>query len=191
MKRITFFAALLALAAAGCSDAEGPASPGPEGMRPSMTAVSSDPTPDPLAVAAVVPGFGGYFLDADGKPTAYLTDPAQRPAAEEALAGFLTDRGFTASDLRVQQGRYDYAQLDAWHEGSWAQALAVSGAIYTDLDEGSNQLRFGAVDAAAAASVAAAVLAAGVPQTAFTVDVAEPIVPLHTLRDRVRPVAGG
>ncbi|MGQ0815216.1 MAG: hypothetical protein ACT4O1_12285, partial [Gemmatimonadota bacterium] len=180
---------LFALLVTGCADRE-PLEPGAR-QSAAMENVSQDPTPDPAAVAAVVPGFGGYFLDESGAPTVYLTDATQRAAAEDALAGFLADRGFSASDLRVRQGSYDYLQLDAWHAGSWAQALAVSGAIFTDLDEGSNQLRFGAVDAASAANVAAAVAAAGVPTEAFTVEVTAPIEPLHTLRDRVRPVQGG
>jgi hypothetical protein len=192
MKRIPFFAtALLAFVVASCADRDAPSEPRSGTPRPAMAQVSSDPAPDPVAVAAVVPGFGGYFLDESGAPVVYLTDPAQRPAAEDALAGFLADRGFKESDLRVRQGRYDYLQLNAWHEQSWAQALAVTGAVFTDLDEGSNQLRFGAVDAAAVANVAAAVSAAGVPAAAFTVEVAAPIQQVHTLRDRARPVQGG
>lgn len=186
--RLSLLAALTLLAGA-CSDRDEPLDAGPH--QPRLAAVSQDPAPDPAAVAALVPGFGGYFLDEAGAPTVYLVDPAQRPAAEAALAGFLADRGFRASDLRVRKGNYDYPRLDAWHEASWAQALAVSGAVFTDLDEGSNQLRFGALDAAAAANVAAAVAAAGVPAQAFTVEVSAPIEQLHTLRDRVRPVAGG
>src|SRR5688572_16025698 len=72
-----------------------------------LAQVSQDATPDQMAVAQVVPGFGGYFLDGSGAPTVYLTDPSRRLEAERALAGFLADRGFSGADLRVRQGSYD------------------------------------------------------------------------------------
>jgi hypothetical protein len=124
-------------------------------------------------------------------PAVYLTDPAQRQAAEDALAGYLASRGFTAADLRVRQARYDYRQLDAWYEASWPAALSVAGAVLSDLDEGRNGLRFGGVDASAVAAMADAVAGAGVPSDAYVVEQVSAIEPRITLRDRVRPVAGG
>jgi hypothetical protein len=180
---------LLLAAAAACDRATEPTGPG--GAAPAFAALAADPTPDPLAVAAAVPGFGGYFIDADGAPTVYLTDPAQRPAAEAALEGFLSSFGWTARDLRVRQGEYDYLQLDAWHRASWPQALALPGAVFSDLDEGSNRLRFGGVDAAAVANIAATVLSLGVPAEAVAVELSAPVVQAATLRDRIRPAHGG
>jgi hypothetical protein len=152
--------------------------------------VSQDPAPDPKDVAQVVPGFGGYFLD-NGVPTVYLTDPSRRPEAEAALAGFLSDRGFTAADLRVRQASYDWSQLDAWHEQAWPRALSVSGAVYSDIDEGSNRLRFGGVDAAAVQGIVGALAGLGIPADAAVVEQTAPIERMITLRDRVRPVDGG
>jgi hypothetical protein len=143
-----------------------------------------------MDVAQVVPGFGGYFLD-NGVPTVYLTDPSRRPEAEEALAGFLADRGFSAADLRVKQATYDWLQLDAWHEKAWPQALAVSGAVFSDIDEGSNRLRFGGVDAAAVQGITDVLAQLGIPSDASIVEQTAPIEQMHTLRDRVRPVHGG
>lgn len=166
-------------------DAFGPAAPGF-----SVQQLAQEETPDQMAVARAVPGFAGYFLDA-GQPTVYLTDPSQRPAAEQALAGWLSSRGFSASDLRVRQARYDWIQLDAWHERAWPAALSVSGAVLSDLDEGNNRLRFGGADAAAVAAMADAVAAAGVPADAYVVQQVASVEPRITLRDRVRPVVGG
>jgi hypothetical protein len=181
-----------ALLVAACSDVPLPNQPGATTSGPrTLAAVAQDPTPDFLEVARVVPGFAGYYLDAAGAPTVRLTDPARRPEAEAALAGFLADRGFSASDLRVVQSTYDYLQLDAWYNQSWGHALSVSGAVYSDIDESNNGLRFGAVDAAAAAQVTSVVEGAGVPAAAFSVVVAAPVENMHTLRDRVRPVHGG
>lgn len=193
----------VALLGVACRDAPPPTAP--DAVPPptlNVQQVSQEETPHQMAVAQVVPGFAGYFL-ADDRPTVYLTDPAQRPAAEEALAGWLTSRGFTASDLEVRKADYDWIQLDAWHEAAWPAALAVTGAVLSDIDEGNNRLRFGGVDATAIASMSAAVVGAGVPQDAFVTEVAAPRRPAygirpsplaqsgHTLRDEVRPVPGG
>jgi hypothetical protein len=144
-----------------------------------------------MAVAAVVPGFGGYFLDAAELPGVYLTDPAQRPTAEQALAAFLVSRGFTASDLRVLQGQYEYARLDAWYRQARPGAFSVSGIILGDVDEGQNRLRFGVSDAGAADGVRNVLAQLGIPAGAAIVEQRAPIVAVATLRDRVRPLVGG
>ncbi|HKY61223.1 MAG TPA: hypothetical protein VJP59_09445 [Gemmatimonadota bacterium] len=157
---------------------------------PSTSALqlSQHETPDPTAVAHAVPGFAGYFLDDAQRPTVYLTDVTQRPAAELALSGWLSSRGFTSASLQVRQARYDWFQLHAWYDRAWTAALSVSGAVFSDVDEGNNRLRFGGADLAA---LAAAVAGAGVPTDAFVVERASPIALRSTLQDRVRPVAGG
>jgi hypothetical protein len=183
--------ALLGAFAFACRDASAPRGSGAPADPLFQLSTSDDPTPDQMEVARAVPGFGGYFIDESGRPTVYLTDPSRSAEAAEALAGFLADRGFTASDLVVRQGDYDYLQLDAWHEQSWGAALAVSGAVFSDVDEASNRLRFGGVDAAAVAAMADAVASQGVPATAVIVEQTAPVEQLVTLRDRVRPVHGG
>lgn len=186
-------ASAVALLAAGCDDLSSPA--GPAGMEPpepglSVQEVSQQETPSQEAVAEAVPGFAGYFL-ADGDPTAYLTDPDRRPEVEEALDGWLSSRGLTASDLEVRQASYDWGQLSDWYEEAWPAALVVDGAVLSDIDEGSNRLRFGGSSATAVAQMATAVAATGVPDDAFVVEEVSPIEPVRTLRDRVRPVPGG
>lgn len=189
MRKLLFIP--LGLLAAACTDrATAPDALGTPSAS-TLAQVAQDPTPDQLAVAQVVPGFGGYFLDATGAPTVYLTDPAYRADAEQALAGFLASFGFTASDLRVRQADYDYLQLDAWYRAAWPDALALEGAVFSDIDEGSNRLRFGGVNASAVASIVSAVTNAGVPAAAVEVALADPVTQVVTLRDRVRPVHGG
>lgn len=176
--------------ATACREAAPPTGPSGAPTFVTIQQVSQDPTPDQMAVAQVVPGFAGYFL-ANDVPTVYLTDPGQRPAAEEALSTWLSTRGFTASDLRVRQARYDWIELDAWHEQAWPAALSVEGAVLSDIDEGNNRLRFGGVDAAAVSAMASAVAGAGVPSDAYVVEQVPAVELRITLRDRVRPVAGG
>ncbi len=178
------------LAIAACTDEPAGTGPGVP-IQASLAQVSQDSNPSQMAVAAAVPGFGGYFLDASGAPTVYLTDLAQRPAAEQALAAFLVSRGFTASDLRVLQGAYTYAQLDGWYRQGRASAFSVAGIVQGDVDEGSNRLRFGVLNAAASAGVQAALAQAGIPAGAVVVQTMPGVVALATLRDRSRPAIGG
>ncbi len=186
---------LTLLTAGACTDAAGPekpASPGnPAPSSTTLTAVSQNEAPDQLSVAQVVPGFGGYFLDASGAPTVYLTDASQRPAAETALAAFLADRGFTASDLRVLPGDYEYSQLDAWYRQARNSAFSVNGIILGDVDEARNRIRFGVATATAGSAVQAAVSGLGIPLDAVIVQQRAPIKAMVTLRNRVRPTVGG
>jgi hypothetical protein len=180
-----------ALATLGCRDAPDPSGPNTPPSSPQFSVVSQDPHPSQLAVAQVVPGFGGYFLDAAGVPSVYLIDASQRQAAEAALAGFLADQGFGSADLRVLQGQHEYIQLDEWYRQARRGVFSVAGFILGDVDEGSNRLRFGATDAAAVAGVQGVLAQVGVPSSAAILEQRAPIAAVATLRDRVRPVVGG
>lgn len=183
-------AVLGSFALAACRESN-VAAPDMPSFSTALQQVSQDTNPSQMAVAAAVPGFGGYFLDASGAPAVYLTDPAQRATAEAALSAFLAGRGFTASDLRVLPGDFEYAQLDAWYRQARPDAFAVAGIILGDVDEGNNRLRFGVVDAGAAAGVQSALARLGIPAAAVIVQQRAPIVVVATLRDRVRPLVGG
>jgi hypothetical protein len=177
--------------AGACRDATNPAAPDAPRLSAQLTQVSQDTNPSQMAVAQVVPGFGGYFLDQSGVPSVYLTDASQRSVAEVALAAFVASQGFTASDLRVLQGAYEYAQLDAWYRQARPAAFSVAGIILGDVDEGSNRLRFGAADAGAVAGVQGALAQLGIPSGAAIVEQRAPLTAVATLRDRVRPLVGG
>ncbi|HEV8264747.1 MAG TPA: hypothetical protein VGQ06_07335 [Gemmatimonadales bacterium] len=174
-----------------CREASNPAAPDGRGFNADLQQVSQDTNPSQMAVAQVVPGFGGYFLDAAERPAVYLQDAGQRATAEQALATFLASRGFTASDLQVLQGTYEYAQLDAWYRQARPGAFAISGIILGDVDEGHNRLRFGVADAGAVAGVRGVLAQLGIPAGAAIVEQRAPIVAVATLRDRVRPLVGG
>jgi hypothetical protein len=193
MRRILLSLSLSLLALAACEPAPDPLAPLQNPTQPSMSTaeVSQDPTPDQLAVAQAVPGFGGYFIDEAGAPTVYLTDPANRAEAEDALAAFLADRGFTASDLQVRQGEYDYIQLDSWYRQARPDAFAVEGIILGDVDEAQNRIRFGVVDAGAVAGVQSVLAALGIPGAAAIVHERAPIATAATLRDNHDPLVGG
>jgi hypothetical protein len=181
----------LTLALVACDDSPDPTSPEVKSPNPQLLQASQDPNPSQLAVAQAVPGFGGYFLDGAGRPSVYLRDAAQRPAAEQALAGFLADRGFAASDLRVLQGDFDYAQLDQWYRRVRGGVFSVAGIVLGDVDEGSNRLRFGVAGVGAIAGVRSVLTLAGIPAAAAIVEPRAGFRTVETLRDRVRPLSGG
>lgn len=178
------------LASAACSDVTAPSAPI---VRSAVSgfAIAQDATPEQMAVAEAVSGFGGYFLDETGAPTVYLTDVSRRAEAEQALAAFLADRGFTAADLRVRQGTFEYAQLDAWYRQARPDAFAVAGLVLGDVDEARNRIRFGVASATAAAAVQGVVAQLGIPSSAVIVQQRAPFTTVATLRDDVSPIQGG
>jgi hypothetical protein len=161
--------ALAALAASGCGSSTGLADAAK--LRPLATL----PTPDAVHVAQQVPGFGGYFIDEDDRPAIYLVDPAMAAAAVVALDNFFRSRGLSPADLRVLQGRYDALQLDAWHRLAYPQVFRIEGAVFSDVDESVNRLRFGMSTDDGVAQARTTVAALGVPEDAYIVDKTQPI----------------
>ena len=147
---------------------------------------------DPLLThARAVPGYGGFFLDGDGRPTVYLKDARQRGAAELVLAGTLGRLGAKTAQLQVKQADYDYLQLNEWFTRAVSEVLAVPGAVFADVDEGSNRVRLGVETAAAEKGVRGVLARLGVPGGAIVVERAEPFHLALTLRDKVIPRRGG
>jgi hypothetical protein len=145
---------------------------------------------DPNVLGRAVPGFGGFFFDDAGTPTIYLRDLAQRPQLERALSPFLLSEGLSATPLRVLQADFDFVQLDAWFERAAPAAMSVAGAVFADLDEGSNRLRIGA-ERSALPSVRNRIALLGIPASALIVEETLPIRRLATLQDPVQPIVGG
>ncbi len=180
------------LAAGACSDVSEPIGPGQPTDDPALRpATLQQPTGDPVSLARGVRGFGGFFLDPQGAPTIYLTDPAEVDAAAAALAPFLAARGVDRSRLQVRRADFDYARLESWFEAASPEALSVPGAVFADLDEASNRLRVGVAHGTAGAEVRRALAALRVPAEAVIVEETAPIRQVATLQERVRPVQGG
>ena len=173
-----------------CSDQPTqPTAPGSPDL--AATPVQQGPADDPVALARVVPGFGGFFLDQQGTPTVYLTQPAQRAAAERALAPWFREHNRTAAGLTVLPGRFAWADLERWNAQASVQALAVPGAVFADADEAENRVHIGVENATAATRVRAVLDRLGIPAAAATVDIVKPFRQVATLRGAVRPVVAG
>lgn len=172
----------LVLVAAGCSDMSPPSAPrDPSDPSPAVARQGAPEHPNDLARA--VPGFGGFFLDAAGIPTAYLREPAQKAAVARALGAYFRAAGIRPSLLRVRRGQYDWAELERWQAGPGSAALAVPGAVFTDADEASNRLRIGVEHGAAAAGVRSALARAGVPAAAVIIEETAPVIRMATLQN--------
>jgi hypothetical protein len=179
---------LLVGACTDVAERTGPSAPAELQQVSPLQELSED---DPVELARGVSGFGGFFLDARGRPTVYLTDARARGAAAQALAPFLRSRGLDASTLQVVRGDFGYDQLDRWFQRASPAALELPGAVFADLDEGANRLRIGVRPGPAAARVRAALARVGIPASAVVIQESAPIVQLRTLRDKFRPVVGG
>ena len=180
-----------AILAAACTDDSGPTSPTSPAGAPLLSQAQQGPSDDPNALGRSVAGFGGFFFDAGGRPTVYLTNPGRRGLAEQALAPFLQAQGLSPAQLVVRRGDFDYSRLESWFAEVAPVALAVPGSVFADLDEASNRLRIGVEHAAALNGVLRVLAARGVPATAAIVEQTEPIGYAATLRNKVRPVLGG
>jgi hypothetical protein len=192
--------ALLLLAS--CTDQREPVGPTETPSGPDLApAQGSD---DPAALARTVPGFGGFFIDAQGAPTVYLRDPGQRGRAEQALAPYLRAHGVGAGQLKVRKGDYDWSQLEGWFTGASAEALAVPGAVFVDADEASNRVRIG-VEPGAGGRVRAALAKLRMPDAAVILEERAPVTFAvgrgpkpkakpgsgPSLQGTVRPIIGG
>jgi hypothetical protein len=167
------FAAGFAMLLGSCTDQTDPSTPSGNPLDPSL-ALRQASADDPNALARAVPGFGGMFIDAEGRPTVYLKDAAQRGNAERALAPFFRSRGLGAGQLRVLKGDYDWAELERWYAEATTEALAVPGAVSVDADEASNRVRIG-VERGAAGRVRASLVRLGMPDAAVILEEREPI----------------
>src|SRR5262245_6108125 len=95
-----------------------------------------------------------------------------------------------ANDVRAQ-ALHRPDQLARWFEQSSPAVLALGGTAAVQHDQANNRLVFGVEHAAAIAGVRNALAHLGIPESAFAVQVTEPIYQLATLRDRFRPTLAG
>ena len=183
-------AGLLAIVA--CADSSNPTEP--EGGMLASRGQGGPPAELPSAdeLARQVPGFGGFYLDATGAPTVYLTRGSDRGIAERALTGYLAAQGLGPAALQVREGSYGWQQLERWQEAATEAAFESAGAVFVDNDETVNRIRIGVVDLSSLGQVRAAVARSGLPDDAVIIQRAEPIVMVASLQNVVdRPVRAG
>ena len=186
-------AAGLVVLVASCRDSSNPAEPD-SGLLASRGGQAGPPAqlPGDAELERQVPGFGGFYLDASGAPTIYLTRGSDRANAERALAGYLNARGLGVAALQVREARYGWQQLERWQAAATMAAFESQGTVFVDNDETANRIRIGVADLSSMGQVRAAIARSGLPDEAVIVEQAAPIVMVATLQNVVdRPVRAG
>jgi hypothetical protein len=144
-----------------------------------------------------VPGFGGYFFDANGDLNVYVTDLSRANAARAAVADAARNRAeraqqpwARAAQIIVRRGDFDFQQLDQWR-GRLTAALHGGGVHLVDVDEAANRIYVGVKDESAKSQLQAAAQKAGIPASALIVEVVPEASLVTTLQQYYRPLVGG
>ena len=178
---------LLATALAACADT--PDSTGPNA--PNYAVVPAEQANSPTVASERLSSFGGMFIDEAGRPTVYLTNMGDAPKARQIMRNFAEENGASPLEIQFLPAAFRYTQLNDWYDRTWPEVLALPGAVMTDLDEGTNHIRFGVEHAGVMNGVRAVMRAHGVPENAYTVEVVPPVDNLLTLQQEVNPKVGG
>ena len=141
-------------------------------------------------VGRAAPGFGGMSYDSQGNLSVYLLDPAQREAAQAAIAGVFGAARVPVAGIRVLPARYSFADLRAWQDQA-RSLLAIPGVLSSGIDHKTNVLEVGVQDLRLSDEVHRALRNLGIPQEAVHIMETESIALQPTLRNRERPVEGG
>ena len=129
---------------------------------------------DPMArIADRVPGFGGVFrVPSQNVVYIYLQDASMQEEAESVLTEVFGPDFLAGSEVRVLQGEYSMAHLDAWYRTLSDVIWKVPGIAYTDLDEGKNRIEIGMYPRRGGRKEMEAALATvDVPRGAIVIDV--------------------
>ena len=148
-----------------------------------------------IALAGLIPGFGGLFADPSGT-VILLQDPVtQRDVAAEVVGPFLRqvwslNRNAGDRPLVFRPARYLFTDLAAWRREFDSQM--PEGTVWTDIDERRNQVLVAVATDEAATATEAILTKLGVPDSARSVVRATfPVPGLDSLRGVVRPTTAG
>jgi hypothetical protein len=129
-------------------------------------------------------GFGGLFLDDEGKVNVFLVDPARDGGALDKALGTQT---------RILRGDYAFSELLGWRYVI-RPLLGVAGVTMLDVDETRNRLVVGlepGLPAVDREGLVARIAASGVPMAAVLVEDRPGFAELVNLQSKFRPVPGG
>ncbi len=126
-----------------------------------------------------VPGFGGMFIDSDGRLTVYLLDTARLPAARSAIEAIFGSSHVPAAGVRAVQGQYTVSQLKAWTERA-GTVLKMPGVTLVDLDEAQNRVAIGVEDGSRTRAVEQRLSSLKIPREAVVIQVTGRIRPLRS-----------
>jgi hypothetical protein len=134
-----------------------------------------------VRVEQQVPGFGGMFVDREGRLAVYLLDTSQLGAARAAIEAVFGMDSVPAAGVRAMQGQYVVSQLKVWRQMATA-ILELPGVTNIDLDEARNRVAIGIEHKSRTRAVERALSAIAIPRHAVTIEVTEKIRPLRSPR---------
>ena len=130
-----------------------------------------------VRVEEQAPGFGGMFIDPDGRLVVYLLDPSQLAAARSAIEAVFGADGVPEAGARALQGQYVVSQLKRWKELA-TPVLELPGVTAVDLDEASNRVAIGVEDDSQRRAVEQALPGLAIPRETVVIEVTGEIRPL-------------
>ncbi len=134
-----------------------------------------------VRVEQQAPGFGGMFIDREGRLAVYLLDTSKVDAARAAIEAVFGMDSVPASGVRVMQGQYAVSQLKAWSERA-AKILELPGVTVVDLDEARNRVAIGVEHESRTRAVERALSRTAIPLHAVTIQVTGTIRPVRPPR---------
>ncbi|HEY9228644.1 MAG TPA: hypothetical protein VIP11_18460 [Gemmatimonadaceae bacterium] len=180
---------------------------GPSPSRPAANAVpikESDARPgekDFRDIAAVVPSFGGFYVDDNGRLTVVVVDSANDGSrAVAAVRALLARETHGKSPIKnpaavIRRGQYSFAQLAQWRELAVQQAASQGSLVSVDLDEVNNRVTIGVERGASVLTARASVMSQlgtrGVPDGAVQFVEARRAKTTALLTDALTPIGGG
>ena len=132
-----------------------------------------------LRIERDAPGFGGMFIDQDGRLTVYLIDGAQLPAARAAIESVFGPAMIPGAGVRAVAGDYAISQLAEWTRQA-ARAMELPGVTLVDLDEARNRVAVGVDDSSKTPAVRQLLASMNIPLAAVVIDITDAIRPLDT-----------
>ena len=189
-KAVAVGVSVLAIIVGACGDPSGPDAEAVRRRAEAQQRMLQGLDREFAQLAREVSGFGGLARRSDGSAVLLLTDPTKAATARQAVAAKARLFGrLDPSRIEVRAVKFDYVQLTDWRER--LRSLDVPGLVFLDIDESANHLRIGVEQGTSHDVVTSEVAKLDIPADAVTVEDSEPITPMATLQDQIRPAVGG
>lgn len=145
-------------------------------------------------LVASVPGFGGMYMDENGRLNINLTNP--EIAISDAAVARVLERlgqgrrsGLLLAGKILHPATFDYRQLKTWFNE--LNSVGDGAITFRDIDERNNRLVFGVASSADVTRLNTILSRTSVPGDAIDIVVKPAATPTTTLQDSYRPVIGG
>lgn len=130
-----------------------------------------------LQVDKQAPGFGGMFVDSDGRLAVYMLDTARLTATRAAIESVFGKNQVPAAGIRAVRGQYSISQLKGWADRA-GRLLSVSGVTIVDMDERKNRIVVGIDRVDRTGAVSRELSSLKIPRNAVVIEVVGPIKPV-------------